>query len=550
MVLHGLKRIFQKPSPELTSSERTNQLRSKTIYSGTVELSHELTKPGSNRYKTYNGPFEVVNKNGNGSLVASASYRDLLDITKGKVLLNQLPLNDLTYPYYEKNFGNGEIYVGNYQQFDGSFFNGSGPTGCADSVLIYDISTTGFTGPGSYNGNSIGNTGPSGTVGSNQDIFIDPKHCYYSDPCNSNNSYMKFVDINFKGPTGAPGPTGITGPSQYYAQQIINGNQYNGFRFPMSNFTLTCKQLNLSQTEGPHFCPFIITNPLIFTNSTFTTYYYDALGNNLGGPISGGYAVYNVTHTIVGATVLSKTAQTASFLCIGGGGGGGSAGFALLGGGGGGGGYLNGNYTFSSNLPVLISVGLGGAGGVHNANNSPPIVIPAGVGGNTSIDSNTAFGGGKGGGWPIVIGDANGGNGGCGGGAVGEMSQTSIYTGGTGTPPGQGGNGANGDISSGAGGGGGGAGASATSYFGGIGISYSPFNGLLLLCGGGGASSVYSGTIIHGIGGSGGGGNSGTPTGFNGTNGLGGGGGGSASFIFSGNGGNGGSGILILTIST
>jgi len=268
MVLHGLKRIFQKPSPELTSSERTNQLRSKTIYSGTVELSNALAIPGSNRYKTYNGPFEVVNKNGNGSLVASASYRDLLAITKGKVLLNQLPLTDFTYPYYEKNFGNGEIYVGNYQQFDGTFFSGAGPTGCADSVLVYDISTTGFTGPGSYTENSIGNTGVTGTVGSNQNIFIDPKHCYYSGPCTSSASYMKFVDINFKGPTGATGATGITGPSQYYAQQIINGNQYNGFRFPMSNFTLFCTQQIPSQAEGPIFCPL---EPPSLSNFNITT---------------------------------------------------------------------------------------------------------------------------------------------------------------------------------------------------------------------------------------------------------------------------------------
>ena len=254
MVLHGLKRIFQKSTPDLSSSDRTDQLRSKTIYSGTVNLSTELVKPGSNRYKTYNGPFEVVNKNGNSSLVASTSYSDLLDITKGKVLLNKLPLTNSSSHYYEKNFGNGEIYVGNYQQFDGSFFSGAGPTGCHDSVLVYDMSTTGFTGPGSYIENSIGNTGVgvTGTVGWNQNIFIDPKHCYYSDPCASNASYMKFVDINFQGPTGS---TGITGPSQYYAQKIINGDQYNGFRFPMSNFTLTCKQPNLSQTDGPLFCP-------------------------------------------------------------------------------------------------------------------------------------------------------------------------------------------------------------------------------------------------------------------------------------------------------
>jgi hypothetical protein len=321
MVLHGLKRIFQKPSPELTSSERTNQLRSKTIYSGTVELSNALTKPGSNRYKTYNGPFEVVNKNGNGSLVASASYRDLLDITKGKVLLNQLPLTDLTYPYYENNFGNGEIYVGNYQQFDGSFFSGAGPTGCADSVLVYDLSTTGFTGPGSYTENSIGNTGPSGTVGSNQNIFIDPKHCYYSGPCTSSASYLKFVDINFKGPTGATGATGITGPSQYYAQQIISGNQYNGFRFPMSNFTLTCTQQKLSQTEGPIFCPL---EPPMLSNFNIPPQIYNPVpvlllitppqSNSLGA-----FTYYSSNHsvaTISGSTITIVGAGTSTITAI------------------------------------------------------------------------------------------------------------------------------------------------------------------------------------------------------------------------------------------
>jgi hypothetical protein len=248
MVLHGLKRIFQKPTPNLSSSERTNQLRSKTIYAGTVELSTALKTPGSTRYKTYNGPFEIVDVNGNGSLIASASYKDLLDITKGKVLLNQLPLTSLTAGYYKKNFGNGEMYVGNYQEFNGSFFSGEvGPTGCEDSVLVYDISTPGFTGRHSYTENSIGNnSGATGMADSNEHIFIDPKHCYYSEQCASSASYMKFVDIDLKG---------ANGPSQYYSQQIINSNQYSGFSFPMSNFSLTCVQENPLQTEGPLFCP-------------------------------------------------------------------------------------------------------------------------------------------------------------------------------------------------------------------------------------------------------------------------------------------------------
>ena len=247
MVLHGLKRIFQKPTPNLSSSERTNQLRSKTIYAGTVELSTALKTPGSTRYKTYNGPFEIVDDNGNGSLIASASYKDLLDITKGKVLLNQLPLTSLTASYYKKNFGNGEMYVGNYQEFNGSFFSGdTDTTRCKDSVLVYDITTTGFTGRHSYTENSIGNTEPTGLAGSDENIFIDPKHCYYSEQCASSNSYMKIVDINLKG---------ANGPSQYYSQQIINSNQYSGFSFPMSNFSLTCVQQNPLQTEGPLFCP-------------------------------------------------------------------------------------------------------------------------------------------------------------------------------------------------------------------------------------------------------------------------------------------------------
>ena len=322
MVLHGLKRIFQKPTPDLSSSERTNQLRSKTVYSGTVNLSTALATSGSSRYKTYNGPFELVNENGNGSLVASASYSDLLDITKGKVLLNKLPLTDLTYPYYENNFGNGEIYVGNYQQFDGSFFSGSGPTGCADSVLVYDISTTGFTGPGSYTGNSIGNTGVTGTVGSNQDIFVDPKHCYYSDPCASSASYMKFVDINFKGPTGQVGATGITGPSQYYAQKIINGDQYSGFRFPMSNFTLTCTQQKLSQTDGPIFCPL---EPPSLSNFNIPPQIYNPVSFSLQitpppqSNSSGAFTYYSSNHsvaTISGSTITIVGAGTSTITAI------------------------------------------------------------------------------------------------------------------------------------------------------------------------------------------------------------------------------------------
>lgn len=260
MVRHGLKHIFQKPTPDIDSSDRTQQLRAKTVYAGTVNLAQTLVNGNNNRYKTYNGPYEVSNQSGNSNIIASQSYDDLLSITKGKVLLNQLPLNSSTQQYYQNNFAKGQMYEGNYNRFDPAF-NFVGHTGCNDSVLVYDISTPGFTGPASYdtNGGFIGVTGPgpTGTSVSNKHIFIDPNHCYYSDPCLLDASYTRFV---------SPGLTGATGTAQFTAQQIINADQYRGFSYPMPNFNLTCVQQLPNQSIGPLFCP-----PTNSTVPAFTT---------------------------------------------------------------------------------------------------------------------------------------------------------------------------------------------------------------------------------------------------------------------------------------
>jgi hypothetical protein len=248
MVRHGLKHIFQKPTPDIDSSDRTQQLRSKTVYAGTVNLAQTLAKGNNSLYKTYNGPYEIVTQSGNSNLIASRSYDDLLSITKGKSLLNQLPLTPLTQEYYQKNFAKGQMYEGNYNQFDPSFnfYNN-----CNHSVLVYDISNNGFTGPPSYDtlGGYIGATGPIGSsagTSNNKHIFIDPNHCYYSDPCLLDASYTRFVN---------PGLSGLTGSSQFNAQQVISANQYRGFSYPMSNFNLTCVQQVPDQSIGPVFCP-------------------------------------------------------------------------------------------------------------------------------------------------------------------------------------------------------------------------------------------------------------------------------------------------------
>ena len=234
MVRYGLKHIFQKPTPDIDSSDRTQQLRSKTVYCGTVNLAQTLANGNNRVYKTYNGPYTVENQVGIYRLTASRTYDNLLSITKGKVLLNQPPLSSSTDTYYQENFANGQMYEGNYNHFN-PIINVSND--CNDSVMVYDIGITGFTGPASYNANG-GFIGATGNEENHNRIFIDPNHCYYSDPCLKDASYTRFVTPNL---------TGLTGNAQFSAQQIINADQYRCFSYPMSNFILAM-----------HNCPLII----------------------------------------------------------------------------------------------------------------------------------------------------------------------------------------------------------------------------------------------------------------------------------------------------
>jgi hypothetical protein len=317
MVRHGLKHIFQKPTPDIDSSDRTQQLRSKTIYAGTVNLAQTLANGTNNRYKTYNGPYEVATQAGNSNLIASRSYDDFLSITKGKVLLNQLPLNPSSRDYYQKNFAKGQMYEGNYNHFDPSH-NFIGHTGCNNSVLVYDTGSTGFTGLASYdaNGGFIGVTGPIGTgvnggSDNNKRIFIDPNHCYYSDPCLIDASYTRFVS---PGLTGATGMTG--GAARFNAQQIISADQYRGFSYPMSNFNLTCVQQLPNQAIGPLFClpepPANTAHPVIsgstLVGSVLTVTINGTWSND---PTSYTYQWYRGATPIPSQTTASYTTQQA-----------------------------------------------------------------------------------------------------------------------------------------------------------------------------------------------------------------------------------------------
>jgi hypothetical protein len=99
----------------------------------------------------------------------------------------------------------------------------------------------------------------------------------------------------------------ITGPSQYFAQQIINSDQYRGFSFPMSNFTLSCTQQNDEQSTGPLFCPTTPTTPTLSSfNISSKTYGDPPFQITPPTSDSEGAFIYSSSNTSV-ATVSGST---------------------------------------------------------------------------------------------------------------------------------------------------------------------------------------------------------------------------------------------------
>lgn len=301
----------------------------------------------------------------------------------------------------------------------------------------------------------------------------------------------------------------------------------------------------------------ISSNP---TTITFSGSYYTIYGDAEYDVI----VVFTGTSTMTISSSYSASSITMRAYMVGGGGGGGSTNGNWEGGGGGGaGGYGNGTIIFASGNTYTITIGSGGSGGSGGG--------AGGTGGNTTITggsiSETAYGGGAGGGQN----SSTGGNGGSGGGAGGNTNNSggtatsgasgsgsyasmsySGYSGGrTGTST---------DMGRGGGGGGGsstaGSDTSSSSNVGGnggSGTTISFTNNTFSIAGGGGGGGGNTSSSSSGAsGGTGqaGGGNGGTSangTGSNATANTGSGGGGGGNVYSSG--GSGGSGIVILAFS-
>jgi len=93
--------------PQLNSSDRTAQLKAKTKYAAAVNLAKNggvLTKQDGSKY------IGTVHTN-SVALTSTASYADLLDVTKGKYLLTPPPSSNLATSFAPEN---GEVYYGSF----------------------------------------------------------------------------------------------------------------------------------------------------------------------------------------------------------------------------------------------------------------------------------------------------------------------------------------------------------------------------------------------------------------------------------------------------
>jgi len=297
----------------------------------------------------------------------------------------------------------------------------------------------------------------------------------------------------------------------------VNGGSYN-------SVTSGNPSGSLSLNSGSNTIDIRVTAQDLSTKTYTITVYRGNVAT--GGYItaSGGYTIHTFTSS---GTFSPSTSFSSEVLVVAGGGSGGNTsgptgGGHYHGGGGGGGGVVQNNaVSITSNTPVTVTVGAGGASVTSGTGNN---------GSNSVFGAITATGGGGGGRY-----GGSGNAGGSGGGSGRDGG-----TGGLGTA-GQGNNGAtNSDA-----GGGGGAGAAGSGYNGGNGIQSSITGTATYYAGGGGGASASINQTPGGLGGGGRGGMShlGGFSGEAGTANTGGGGGGAGIGLPSGAG---GSGIVVV----
>lgn len=250
------RRTFLTPTNNRYASDYISNKRAKVKYAGTSDLASTVAQQGgmfplvtpSGHLKSYQGTYGFSSSTSVQGAPPSTyclnqcrSYRDYLDITRGKYLLT--PPN----PTNECIKTNQLVYIS--QLFSGTLLESRGYTGVAESMVFNNTLSGG------------GATGPTGTVNriiynpstsANQFIRVDPSYNLFYDKksCVISRESIFMDKVNVLTNSNA----------QREVDRFLNMELLNGFNFP-SKFALNynqdeCINANNDLQPGPYpNCP-------------------------------------------------------------------------------------------------------------------------------------------------------------------------------------------------------------------------------------------------------------------------------------------------------
>ena len=263
------KRTYPVPNKNLSGSDYIQNKRAKQLFSGTSNLAKTIIQQNGNfplltpsgKLKPYQGTFGLSGRSEDGNktycLNTSHSYRDLLDITKGKYLItppnvandNNIQLTDVSN---SQKLYNGLYYVYTYN---------------TNNALAYMNPGYPST-PASYVGNKIQY---DTTSNANQRIIIDPSYVitYSSESCVLHPNVGRNITIN------------NDYDSKFSFNRTINLALLTGFQYPI--------KFNMEYDDG---------DCIDVNNDIQSAYAFPAEPNNVTPPIIDGF--------IEGSTLVLK----------------------------------------------------------------------------------------------------------------------------------------------------------------------------------------------------------------------------------------------------
>jgi hypothetical protein len=247
---------FNVSQPQLNSSDRTANLRSKTKYAAAVNLAKNggvLTKQDGSKYV---GPVHTTT----ATMTSADSYSDLLDVTKGKYLLTPPPSSNLDTSFSPAS---GDVFYGSFTVTDYA----------EAKIPVTMLGAPGVTANKYVNPNQlVASTTPPPPF-NNTSIVVDPEcRLFYGKKTCGMRDYFKNVRIDPSADVRWTDADGVVHSSRPYnrqqAQRILahESQRLRGFQYPAR------VHLDLDNCESkPSITPVAPDAPVIYISSQTLT---------------------------------------------------------------------------------------------------------------------------------------------------------------------------------------------------------------------------------------------------------------------------------------